>query len=84
MFRGLIGSTIFVIGGAAVASYAIYGAVEPCEVLAREYAMRAEKDAGVVGDIVNFEGIYRLQTDNYETGECVGKLFDSWVERITG
>lgn len=68
--------------------YLIYGQVDPCRVLAKEIATRAEA-AGGLGVTVedafgNLETNARRDIADHSTGECVGELTSSWTERVTG
>ncbi|MCE9523224.1 MAG: hypothetical protein K8S25_12435 [Alphaproteobacteria bacterium] len=68
--------------------YLIYGQVDPCRALAKEIATRAEA-AGGLGVAVedafgNLEINARRDIADHSTGACVGKLFSSWTERVTG
>ena len=68
--------------------FVLYGQVDPCRALAKELATRAEAAGGlgVTVDKVFSDlevGARRDVADN-STGECAGKLFTSWSERVTG
>ena len=68
--------------------FALYGQVDPCRALAKELATRAEA-AGGLGVTVDkvfsdLETSARRDVADNSTGECVGKLFTSWSERVTG
>jgi hypothetical protein len=68
--------------------FVIYGQVDPCRALAKEIAWRAEAAGGVgvtldrvFGDL---EVSARRDIADHSTGECIGQLFSSWGERVTG
>ncbi|MEQ1867076.1 MAG: hypothetical protein ABL996_20740 [Micropepsaceae bacterium] len=68
--------------------FLLYGQVDPCRALAKEIASRAEA-AGGLGVAVDsafgdLEIDARRDIADNSTGECVGKLFTSWTERVTG
>jgi hypothetical protein len=68
--------------------FLLYGQVDPCRALAKEIASRAEA-AGGLGVAVDsafgdLEIDARRDIADNSTGECVGKLFTSWRERVTG
>lgn len=77
--------TLFVlIAIAAGVIYLTYGSVEPCRVLATEYAMRGIHDDALLGLLDRDAGdIYQGETSGYSTMECVGKVVESWGQRIS-
>ena len=88
MFRGLI-STIVLIGIAGLgALFYVYGQVEPCRVLAKEYEMRGEDQGDFLAALrvlgFDTEKLYRMETSQYSSGECTQMLFTSWRQRIEG
>ncbi len=85
LFRGLLSTAALIVLGVGGAVYYVYGEVEPCRVLAAEYAFRAEKEGSLLGVLgVDLAKMYRAETSQYSMGECSGKLIDSWVERLSG
>lgn len=85
MVRGVIGSVLLVAIAAIGATIFIYGEVEPCRVLAKEFEMRSEEKGDwleVLG--MDTEKLYRLETSQYSTGECTSMLVSSWRQRLEG
>lgn len=78
--------TLFVLLAiAAGVIYLTYGSIEPCHVLAREYDMRGIHDGALLGLMdQDAGGIYQDETSGYSITECVGKLVESWGQRISG
>ena len=66
----------------------IYGQVDPCRALAKEISWRADAAGGLGVTLTRTFGDLeidaRRDVAEYSTGECVGKLFTSWGERVTG
>jgi hypothetical protein len=88
MFRGLISTIVLIaIAGLGALVY-VYGEVEPCRVLAKEYDMRGEDQGSFIAALkaigIDTEKLYRMETSQYSTGECTRMLFTSWRQRIEG
>ena len=64
---------------------ALYGQIDPCRALAAEMASR-QGPSSVVGGIINGnpEIAARKETAELSTGECLGRIYQSWTQRITG
>lgn len=64
-----------------------YGQVDPCRALAKEIAMRAEAAGGlgvtVASAFGDLEIDARRDIADHSTGQCFGKLFESWSGRVT-
>lgn len=79
------GTLIVLIAIAAGVIYFTYGSLEPCHVLAREYQMRGINDEALLGLIeYDAQDIYSNETSGYPVMECVGRLVESWGQRIAG
>ncbi len=88
MIRGLISTLALVAAASLGALVYVYGQVEPCRVLAKEYDMRGEDQGDFLAALKSLgfdtEKFYRAQTSQYSTGECTRMLFVSWRQRIEG
>lgn len=80
--RNLIVMALALIGLTLGVTYAAYGEVDPCRVLAVERARRAEASSGlpVAGAMERWS---RVETSQLSTGECTSELLDSWGERLS-
>ncbi|NWH09239.1 MAG: hypothetical protein HXY22_11455 [Alphaproteobacteria bacterium] len=85
MFRAISSLMLMFVIAPLGAIYYVYGEIEPCRVLAKEYTYRDLREGSVLDMIgVDIEKLHRIETSQYSSSECAGKLVDAWVERLGG
>ena len=65
--------------------FALYGQVDPCRALAAEMASR-QGQPGIVGGLINGDPQVSARRDiaDQSTGQCLGRVYQSWTQRVTG